>query len=114
MWMDNANYLQWLNSLKVGDTVAIDSGGWTTSYRMSTVSKITKLYFDVNGAKFRRKDGYQAGVSHHVRRIEQPSKEISDTILRGKLLTQINQFRFNDASLDTLKAVSAAITHPTP
>ena len=50
----------WRKSLKVGDQVLFQHGGYTPWYG-GVVEKVSANYVTVSGKRFRRSDGHQAG-----------------------------------------------------
>lgn len=113
-----------LNELTTGDKVAFTSlwhpvgfGGWYYLWEPETVQKDTDTQLTVRGQRFLRRNGYKIGdTSRRPTRIvpwsEQIEKEIEETQRaieeheeRRKLLAVIDNVRFKDLPMDTLRAV---------
>lgn len=100
---------QWLNSLKVGDEVAMIHGGWGyRDYTIHTVSNITpSRMIDVNRYRFNN-DGRERG-NHYGRKIEQVTDKIRQDILHKQAISEIRCITWEKLTtqqlLDVLKII---------
>ena len=75
---------EWLNGLAVGEKVVALGGGWSASYEVLTIERMTETQFVMsNGTRFRRSSGYIVGDGY--RRIEPITQAVRDKIEMAKL-----------------------------
>lgn len=97
-----------LEDIKVGDKVIL--------YRrfqdrtVCKVERLTKNFIIVEGRKYRKKDGFEAGdcgiyVSSIVRATEQVIAEIEEEHKRDTIITYIKNFRLSTLPTDVLERV---------
>jgi hypothetical protein len=104
---------EWLASLKVGDEVAIQPGGWDQTQRISRVTRITKTQFVCGSERFRKSDGWAPGSGWSRPNIVKPTQEMRDKIEAARLRTKIkNAATDSTTTLATLRAMAAALKEP--
>jgi len=55
--------MAWIDTLKVGDKVIVDHGGWPSTSHLRTVTRLTKTQIILNNdAKYNRKTGHKVGT----------------------------------------------------
>lgn len=100
----------WLASLKVGDEVAIS---YPFRCALARVAHTTANYVDVHGLRFSRKTGYSTGGGGGDRymrpHLTQPTAAIRDEIERRGLRRTLEYTKWENYSLDKLRAVVAAL-----
>ena len=79
--MFNEEEQNWLDSLKVGDSVVIETYGFGSRYVLGVISKISekKRDFTVGNTKY-RSSGSAYGNSYHGSRLIQPTEEVLEII----------------------------------
>lgn len=108
----------WLAKLKVGDKVLrVCGGGWGgPNFYAETVQKVGKLHVTVGGRKYRIDGGRQAG-DPYASRIEQFDKEplrLQELDReRCRLANRMDDIRWRDIDLETLKAIAALLPQET-
>ncbi len=105
---------RWLESLKLGDVVAVDVGQYgSQAWRREKIASMTALYFILSdGTKIRRKDGVQpggGGTWGHRDRIEPMTADISAHIKRRRELSQIAAIKWETVKPEKLTAVLALL-----
>lgn len=67
---------EWLDSLKPGDPVLVQSGTWTARYSPETVEAVGKRFISIsrNVNKFRLRDGFMCGNDGYV--LVRPTPEL--------------------------------------
>lgn len=81
----------WLNNLKEGDTVIIESGGAVSHRIFAKVEKTTKQHFIVKGDKYRRNGGWSVrGNTWSRARLVEATKETVAEMQRKK---KIDRYR---------------------
>jgi len=83
-------YYAWLESLKVGDEVAIS---FRSTCDFDKVDRVTNTQIVVGHRKFRKKNGYQIGLdAWTIIKLEQPTEELKTRervrVTRQKALSQ--------------------------
>lgn len=82
------DYMTWLESLQVGDTVAVKSPGRygeSSTYRLLAVERVTPTTIIVNGTKYRKSTGLEITSSkNHTWGKAQELERVTDE-LRAKL-----------------------------
>ena len=109
---------QWLNGLKVGDSVAIPLGGWgRKDWAIKKIEKITptrrmvigSTTFDSSGREMGKKDGWSSRSN-----IYPVTNEVKETIARNNALYHINNLRFETLTtqqlLDVLKIINPDVS----
>lgn len=97
---------QWLDSLMVGDLVAVSSN--INGFSIRRIDAAHKLHFIVNGAKYRRADGYGIGGDIYYRcHIEQVTDSIKATIVHARAVRYLETFRdkWKTLPITTLQAI---------
>ncbi len=96
---------EWLEKLKVGDEVAVDSG--LDSTYITKVARLTAtLIVTEKGGRFRRSDGFAPRTGGYERRfLQEATEEIRDSIAQRHLARILREVQWKDYSLDNLRAV---------
>jgi len=117
---EKAEYQLWLNSLNVGDKVALESyGGWARSeagYKIVEISRITPTRRIMAGGYTFTKDGKPYGKSYSGSRsskLKPVTQEVHDAIKRKKLIYELHKVRIDSLTLDQLEAFDK-IVNPEP
>jgi hypothetical protein len=99
--------MSWLEELKAGDLVAIDSG-FGTRLRAWPVDRLTKTQIIIGTWRFRRRDGAAVGGSWRLLELR---PELKERIRRDKLIDHIqgSGFLMNRLPIDVLEDFSAAL-----
>ncbi|KKL03903.1 hypothetical protein LCGC14_2621460 [marine sediment metagenome] len=99
---------EWLENLKVGDRVVIN----TTSYgsqgdnSVSVVERLTKtLIITKGGRKFRRNDGLSPGGEWSKDTLQEPTPEAVDRIRQANLANKLRHYDWKPLPLATLRAI---------
>lgn len=104
------NNQEWVDSLKEGDSVAIDVGGYrTTDYRITKIIKITptRIIKTESGHTF-KSDGRERGKTSSWDRathLEPVTPKIEEMVEMEELLSQIRNAKFDELPLDTLRKI---------
>jgi hypothetical protein len=103
---------EWLQSLKVGDEVAV-TGRWCERNFIATVSRVTATLIVTDGAelRFQRKTGYEygSGSSYNRRRILEITDEIRNGLRRNVALKIIERSNWQSMTTDQLERIVAII-----
>lgn len=92
---------EWLDSLKVGDTVAVESRGYT----LVKIEKITKTRrFTTSAGHVYRADGSAFGT-YLGGNLVKPTKAIYQEIRRQKMLSRVRSAEFSKLDNETLEKV---------
>ncbi|CAB4130433.1 hypothetical protein UFOVP119_57 [uncultured Caudovirales phage] len=100
---------QWLQELKAGDQVCVNSGFGSEAYQTLTVTKITatQIVCD-NYLRYAKKDGYALGSRGYSRsHIEQVTDRVRAAILRSRLMFMMQRGRLDSLNLQDLQTVKA-------
>jgi hypothetical protein len=109
-----------LKDLQVGDSVHVTGGCWgSREPRIGTVIKVTPTQVTIDGGKrFTKSFGRSIGTHYYSRTYIQPvepdkaaklKEEYETDRLTIELVHKLNNYRWKDAPLDTLKQVVAII-----
>ncbi len=103
---------EWLENLKVGDTVIVSGGDLNSRDYVSTVVRFTKTLIIVNnqriGVKFRR-DGRSRGGGFHPLWLQQPTQEALDEIMQTTLAIRCSRHDWKSLPLETLREVAGLL-----
>lgn len=104
---------EWLDSLKVGDEVAILYGGWGgNNYWFLPIGHATPTQIHVNGNKYRRSDGRRMG-ERYGSSIEPATPELKAEVEAAQLHNQranrLSDIRWKQQSSETLAAICAIL-----
>ena len=101
-----------LNSLKVGDKVAVSKSGHATKtrYYIGTVTKITKTrQIEIDGTEPKFKDG-RAKYSEWTSKYLYPlTEELKNEIHRDNLISKFQNMEWEKVSDDKLKAIEKVL-----
>lgn len=106
---------QWLQSLKVGDEVALWYWrGVRGRYEFTTITSETPTRWRINGRDFNKSDGMERGQLACCRFVE-PTEGLRTTLLedaeKSRLVDKLNrQTHWGSLPLGALKAVDALVT----
>lgn len=104
------NNTEWLESLTVGDEVAVNSGG---RYLIEKVTKVTRTQIVTTYGRFRKSDGrYVGGSIWRITIIQPVTDTIRNKIRKSELVLKLsrqNGFSFLTLSLDQLERIQAII-----
>lgn len=105
---------EWLDSLKVGDRVAMDIGVYgSTQYVVATITKITPTRrmttsnnktFNADGTQYGQGSSYSGRVQ-----LEPPTPEILERILRSRLIKALKAFKFEELTTEQLRTIQSII-----
>lgn len=101
----------WLNSLKVGDKVAIESRYYgDKTYEISKITKITKTrQMEVDDISEKYKNGVAPGSWGRSRRIVPITQDVKDYLEMKKLMNAIGSIKLNELNLDQLRQIKAIL-----
>lgn len=98
---------EWLESLKVGDEVAINS---RDGYSIKNVTNITKTQICTEYSRYRKKDGRSVGsCDWYVSNIEPVTDKIKNIVTRSRISAQLRKQDFTGLSLDQLERIKSII-----
>jgi hypothetical protein len=104
------NNTEWLESLKVGDEVAVSSGG---RYSIEKVTKVPKTQIVTTYGRYRKTDGISVGGSiWHISKIQPATESIRKIIRKSELVSSFSRqhgFSFINLSFDQLERIQAII-----
>ena len=102
---------EWLDSLKVGDEVAMTERYPNKEFKICKVSRMTKTFIiiDYYEKKFRRKDGKESGSNYPFRWINPVTYDVRCEIERINLINKINNANINFLSLDQVQKIYGLI-----
>ena len=111
--MENIEYKDWLQSLKPGDDVAIET--ITGGYVLRKVSRLTKTQIVLdNCQKFYISSGLLVeGSFYHKTSIVPVTAEIKETIERSILIYNIRKSHLYDISTESLRQILSIIESET-
>lgn len=92
--------------MKVGDKVAVTFRGVTTHF--SVIERETANFWIVNGCKYRKKDGYEAGV-YDGYRIKEATKEDCDRYQKDKMIAKLRHQNWENFSIGELTDIVAIV-----
>jgi hypothetical protein len=99
---------EWLESLKVGDEVAIKLPHH--GYSIDKITIITKTQIITKFSRYRKKDGRSIGSADwFIRNIEPVTDIIRNTVARSSLAIKLKKQSFADLTLDQLERIQAII-----
>ena|SRR5438105_9972529 len=106
---DYAREQVWLDSLKVGDKVAIRYG--FDALDVMRVTKTTPTQIHVGSHKYRRKGGYRIGETgrFHVSSIQEFTPEMQAEQEEKKLRNRVRDIQFTKLPLDIIKQILALL-----
>jgi hypothetical protein len=100
---------EWLQSLRVDSEVAVfHSGSFYGRYSFSKVSRETAQYLIVDGYRYRKQDGREAGHPYSSRLVEPTPELKAEEAAKNRhlqLQQKIGAVRWRDLPLETLEAV---------
>lgn len=105
---------KWLESLKVGDEVAIvSSGGWSRMYRFARVERLTNTQIIVAGTRFKRRNGEEVGHGYRGDSLEEATAELKAEVeaerKRNNALALLRDVRWRDLNNETMLAVAELV-----
>lgn len=97
----------WLESLEIGDEVAVCSRG---KFSIETVTKVTRTQIVTQYGRYRKDTGYSVGVSiWNLANIKPVTDAIRETIKKSQLRSELTKQNFNGLSLDQLERIKSII-----
>jgi len=99
---------EWLDSLKEGDSVAYNFGGFGyKNYKITTISKITpKRLFIVDELRFNKEGIYRFDSMWSTRYTLQPvTDEITEKVKTKNMLHILSKVQFHELDLETLEKI---------
>jgi hypothetical protein len=103
----------WLKSLKVGDTVIVESG-WGRG-RLGKVERITGTQVIVNDTRYRKKDGGMVGAHGYSREnIYEGTAERVAVVRQAWLADRLANFTWNRLTLEQLEAIYKQVRPEAP
>ncbi len=93
--------------MKVGDKVAVMCRGVLKSF--SVIERETANFWIVEGFKYRKKDGLEAGVFDGYQ-IKEATKEICDKYQKDKMIARLKQTNWDYLSLEELTDIVALVS----
>jgi hypothetical protein len=104
--------VDWLSSLKVGDSVVVERGYVYTALSLETVTHATATQVHVGRLKFRRADGRSIGGGTYDRiAITQPTPERLNAIRRMEAIDALSNVRWEAFGDDDLFAAFDVIVN---
>jgi hypothetical protein len=113
---------EWLQSLKPGDEVAVESGGPYSSYTFRKITKVTatQIIFHISGdyfKRFSRETGREKGASSYRADHLKPSTpelkaEIARTQRYREMTARLDRVRWQNYSHETLEQIVALLDKP--
>jgi hypothetical protein len=101
----------WIDSLKVGDEVAVRRGYGHASYELAVVQKVTATQIVLERHRFYKHNGRQVGGSNSYDQFQimQPTPEIRESVRRAKLLRMLDGRNWSLFSTDQLERIAAIV-----
>jgi hypothetical protein len=102
------NNTEWLESLKVGDEVAIDLPHH--GYSIEKITNVTKTQICTKFSRYRKKDGRSIGSADwFARNIEPVTDRIRNMVARSSLAIKLKKQSFSALTLDQLQRIQEII-----
>jgi hypothetical protein len=102
------NNKEWLESLKVGDEVAVEA--WNGWHSIEKVTKITKTQIVTNLGRYKRGSGLTVGGSiWHSSEIVPVTDQIRKRVRKSIIISKLRQLDFTRMTLDQLERIQAII-----
>jgi ribosomal protein L24 len=104
--------------IKQGDKVLVCGGGFRGGMREGNVAKVTKLHFEVEGSKYRIKDGWLVGRDSYstihcelfdAARLEKHKQYVADQEKR----VQVSRVEWANVPMDIINQIHALVIPPT-
>lgn len=109
---------EWLDSLKVGDEVAMDVGSYGfRRYSIATVTKITptrristsnNLTFNADGSSYGRRDSWSSRTY-----LEPVTDKILEHNFRSSFIGTLKSFKFEELTTEQLRSIESIIKKET-
>lgn len=104
---------EWLENLKPGDEVIIETGYSCTSLSAGTVDRVTKTQVIVGSRRFGRACGWLVGRGNRTPvRLVQPTQECLNRLLRQDALSLVKTTNWERLPQETLLMIHGLLTVP--
>ena len=98
----------WLEGLKVGDSVAVPTD--FSGYLLTTITGETATRWKIDSSAYDKKTGKRIGSSGwHVVYLHKPTDDIRRQVLRGKVMYNIQHTSWKDLSLEALQEINSIL-----
>lgn len=108
------NKQEWLDSLQIGDKVAMDIGSYGYSrYSIATITKVTPTrrittsngrVFNANGSEYGKGSNWGSGTY-----LEPVTNDIRERILRNKLISELKEINFEGLTTEQLLSIQSIV-----